>query len=199
MARPTLILASASPRRLELLKQIGITPDEVAPADIDETPWRDEKPGPHAERLAREKAAKIAKDFPGAFVLAGDTVVSVGRRILPKTESVEQAAACLNLLSGRRHQVTTGFALHTPDGELLSRGVTTIVAFKRLSDGERKAYLASDEWRGKAGGYAIQGLAAGLISYLRGSHANVIGLPLYEVAQLLEGAGFPVFHQHAKD
>ncbi len=199
MVRPTLVLASASPRRLELLKQIGITPDSVAPADIDETPWPDEKPATHAERLAREKALKVAQDHPDAFVLAGDTVVSVGRRILPKTESVEEANACLKLLSGRRHQVTTGIALHTPEGGLVSRANVSVVALKRLSDGERTAYLASEEWRGKAGGYAIQGLAAGLVSYLRGSHSNVIGLPLFDVAQLLQGAGFPVFQQPIKD
>jgi len=190
---PKLVLASASPRRLELLAQIGVTPAKVMPADVDESPWPDEAPRVHAERLARSKAEAIAKQDPDAFVLAGDTVVACGRRILPKAETVSQARECLALLSGRRHRVLTGIALLTPEGALHARVVESVVQFKRLSDAEINAYLASNEWSGKAGGYAIQGLAAGLISYLRGSHSNVVGLPLYEVAQLLEGAGYPVF------
>jgi septum formation protein len=145
------------------------------------------------ERLARDKALAIAKGRQGSYVLGGDTVVACGRRILPKAETEAEARACLALLSGRRHKVLTGIALVTPAGDLIARVIESVVQFKRLSDAEIEAYLASNEWRGKAGGYAIQGLAAGLISYLRGSHSNVIGLPLYEVAQLLEGAGYPVF------
>ncbi len=192
-APPVLILASASPRRLELLKQIGAVPSRVVPAHLDETPLAGEAPRVHAERLARTKAEVVAKTESAAFVLAGDTVVACGRRILPKAETIEQASACLALLSGRRHRVITGIALVCPGGKVQSRTVESIVAFKRLSDGERSAYLASNEWHDKAGGYAIQGLAAGLIRYLRGSHSNVVGLPLYEVAQLLQGAGYPVF------
>jgi len=188
-----LILASASPRRLDLLKQIGVTPDKVIPAEIDETPWPGEQPRAHAERLAREKAETIAKAEKDAFVLSGDTVVACGRRILPKTQTEAEARECLKLLSGRRHRVFTGVALVTPHGATQSRVSESIVQLKRLSDREIAAYLASNEWRGKAGGYAIQGLAAGLISYLRGSHSNVIGFPLFEVAQLLEGADYPVF------
>lgn len=196
---PSLILASASPRRLDLLKSIGIVPARIAPADIDETPLDGEAPAALAERLAREKALKVAASEQGTFILAGDTVVACGRRVLPKAESEKEADDCLRLLSGRRHRVISGIALITPEGALHSRAVTTIVQFKRLSDKERTAYLASDEWRGKAGGYAIQGLAAGLISYVRGSHSNVVGLPLYDVAQLLQGAGFPVFSNPTKD
>ena len=190
---PPLILASASPRRLELLKQIGVRPTRITPPQVDETLWPREAPPGHAERLARAKAKSVAKSESAAFILAGDTVVACGRRILPKAETEEQAAFCLDLLSGRRHKVITGLALITPDGKSRTRTVTSVVAFKRLSNEERSAYLASNEWRGKAGGYAIQGLAAGMISYLRGSHSNVVGLPLYDVAQLLQGAGYPVF------
>jgi len=189
---PDLILASASPRRLELLAQIGVVPTRVVPADVDESPWPGEDPRGHAERLARTKAEVIAKSIKDTFILAGDTVVACGRRILPKAETLADAEACLELLSGRRHRVYTGIALVRPDGALQSKTVVTIVSFKRLSNGERAAYLASNEWCGKAGGYGIQGLAAGLISSLRGSHSNVVGLPLYEVAQLLGGAGYPV-------
>lgn len=194
MASPTapLILASASPRRLELLKQIGIVPGKVIPADVDEAPLTGELPRAHAERLAREKAEAVAKKEPGAFVLAGDTVVACGRRILPKAESEAQARQCLALISGRRHRVMTGIALAVPGGALHTRVAESTVQFKRLSKAEVEAYVQSNEWRGKAGGYAIQGLAAGMISYLRGSHSNVVGLPLFEVAQLLTGAGYPV-------
>ena len=194
---PPLILASASPRRLELLAQVGIVPSKVVPADVDETPWPREDPRAHAERLARTKAEAIAAQEKDCFILAGDTVVACGRRILPKAETEEQAAHCLDLLSGRRHRVFTGIALVQParsneNAAMHSRTIMTIVAFKRLSDGERTAYLASNEWRGKAGGYGIQGLAAGLVKSLSGSFSNVVGLPLYEVTQLLKGAGYPV-------
>jgi len=192
-AFPKLVLASASPRRLDLLRQIGVTPDAVDPADIDETRWPKESPRAYVERLARDKASAVAARHPDGLILAGDTAVACGRRILPKTETQDEAEQCLRLLSGRRHVVLTGVALGMGGQELRTRIVETTVAFKRLSDEEKNAYLLSNEWRGKAGGYAIQGLAAGLISYLRGSHSNVVGLPLYEVAQLLQGAGYPVF------
>lgn len=184
-----LILASASPRRLALLGQIGATPDLVVSADIDETPLRDELPRDYVARIASAKAAHVAKDHGNAFVLAGDTAVACGRRILPKAENENQARDCLQLLSGRRHQVLTGIALHTPGRALLMRTVMSVVKFKRLSDEDVAMYLASDEWRGKAGGYAIQGLAAMFVSGLRGSYSNVVGLPLYDVAQMLQGAG----------
>jgi septum formation protein len=187
-----LILASASPRRLELLAQVGVVPDHVIPADVDETPWPGEDPRAHALRLAQDKAQVVARDHGDHFVLAGDTVVACGTRILPKAESEAVARECLTLLSGRRHRVLTGVALIAPGGTMTMRVVESIVQFKRLSDAEIEAYLVSNEWRGKAGGYAIQGLAAGLIRYLRGSHSNVVGLPLYEVTQLLQGAGYPV-------
>src|SRR5690242_15926813 len=155
----TLILASSSPRRRELLAQIGIVPDAIDPADIDETPRKGELPLRHAQRLATEKARLVAERHPGAFVLGADTVVGCGRRILPKAETIEQARACLTLLSGRRHRVHGGVALMTPGGKLVERRVTTAVAMKRLSPQELETYLDSTEWQGKAGGYAIQGLA----------------------------------------
>ncbi len=185
-----LILASSSPRRRELLAQIGIVPDAIDPADIDETPMKDELPPQHAQRLAGEKAALVAQRHPGAFVLGADTVVGCGRRILPKAETVEQARACLTLLSGRRHRVHGGIALVTPSGKKLERRVVTAVAMKRLSAQELDAYLASEEWHGKAGGYAIQGRAARFVREIVGSYSNVVGLPLFETAMLLEGHGF---------
>lgn len=188
---PRLILASASPRRLALLRQIGVGPDLVAPADIDETPGKDELPHRLALRLAEQKAAAVAPDHPDCFVLAADTVVGVGRRILPKAETLEEARFCLDLLSGRRHRVTTGMALGTPEGRIISRRVTTIVQFKRLSTAERDAYIASGEWEGKAGGYAIQGLAEAFVTGINGSWSNVVGLPLQSVAGLLNGNGYP--------
>jgi septum formation protein len=184
-----LILASASPRRADLLKQIGITPADICPADIDETPLKNEKPRQLALRLAGEKARTISR--PGAFVLAADTVVACGARILPKAEIIEQARVCLDLLSGRRHRVYGGIALITPDGKTVSRVVETTVSFKHLSDAEKTAYLASEEWQGKAGGYAIQGFAAGFIKSISGSYSNVVGLSLYDTLQILNGAGFP--------
>jgi septum formation protein len=186
----TLILASSSPRRRELLAQIGIVPDAIDPADIDETPRKDELPLQHAQRLAAEKAQRVAQRYPGAFVLGADTVVGCGRRILPKAETIEQARACLKLLSGRRHRVHGGIAVVTPGGKLVQRRVTTAVAMKRLSPQELDAYLDSREWQGKAGGYAIQGLAARFVREIIGSYSNVVGLPLFETAMLLEGQGF---------
>ena len=183
-----LILASASPRRLALLAQIGITPDAVAPTDIDETPLKGELPRPHAQRLARAKAAAAHRD--GAFILAADTVVAVGRRILPKAESAAQARACLELLSGRRHTVLTAVVLHAPDGRQAERVVETAVTFARLTTAQIGAYLEGGEWQGKAGGYAIQGAAAAHIRFLSGSHSAVVGLPLFETAQLLRGLGY---------
>jgi septum formation protein len=187
---PILVLASASPRRLELLRQIGIVPDTVDPADIDETPRRGELPPGHALRLAEAKARAVAPRHPGAFVLAADTVVACGRRILPKAEDAATARACLNLLSGRRHRVYGGIALVTPVGEIALRRVVTQVGIKRLSREELDAYIGGGEWQGKAGGYAIQGGAAALIPWISGSYSNVVGLPLYETAQLLAGRGY---------
>jgi septum formation protein len=189
---PKLVLASASPRRLALLRQIGIEPDHVEPADIDETPRRGELPAGHVLRLAEEKARAVRPRHPDAFILAADTVVACGRRILPKAEDEAAARACLTLLSGRRHRVYGGIALLPPNGDLGFRRVVSQVAFKRLSEMEMDAYLASREWDGKAGGYAIQGRAAALISWIAGSYSNVVGLPLYETAQLLAGCGYRV-------
>jgi len=189
---PILVLASASPRRLELLRQIGIVPDHVEPADIDETPRRGELPAGHVVRLAEAKARAVRPRHPGAFILAADTVVACGRRILPKAEDEATARACLDLLSGRRHRVYGGVALLTPAGELATRRVISQVAFKRLSEEELAAYLSSGEWHGKAGGYAIQGHAAALIPWIAGSYSNVVGLPLYETVQLLAGRGYRV-------
>ncbi|MBO9558112.1 MAG: septum formation protein Maf [Caulobacter sp.] len=188
--RTPLVLASASPRRLDLLAQVGVAPDRVDPADIDETPLRDETPRRHALRLAVEKARAVAPRSPGAIVLAADTVVAVGRRILPKAETPEQAAYCLKLLSGRNHKVLTGVAAVAPDGREASRLVETRVQFKHLSDQERADYLAGGEWSGKAGGYGVQGVAGGFIVDLHGSYTSVVGLPLYETLNLLTGMGY---------
>jgi nucleoside triphosphate pyrophosphatase len=185
-----LVLASASPRRVELLRQIGIVPDHIDPAEIDETPLRGELPPGHVLRLAEAKARAVMPRHPGAFILAADTVVACGRRILPKAEDAATARACLTLLSGRRHRVYGAIALVTPGGEVAVRRVMSQVAFKRLSDPEMRAYLESGEWQGKAGGYAIQGKAAALIPFVSGSYSSVVGLPLYETAQLLAGRGY---------
>jgi len=185
-----LVLASASPRRLELLRQVGIEPDEVEPAGIDESPKKNELPPALVMRLAEAKARAIQSRHPDAFVLAADTVVACGRRILPKAETEAAARACLLLLSGRRHRVYTGLALGTPDGAINLRRVMSQVAFKRLSNAEIDAYLATGEWRGKAGGYAIQGRAAALVRWISGSYSNIVGLPLYETVQLLTGRGY---------
>ena len=187
---PRLILASASPRRLALLAQIGITPDEVIATDIDEAPLKAEPPRPHAQRLARAKAAAAARE--NAYILAADTVVSLGRRILPKAETEAQARTCLALLSGRRHHVLTAVVLQAPDGRRAERVADSTVTFARLTQPQIDAYIATGEWHGKAGGYAIQGAAAAHIRFLSGSHSNVVGLPLFETAQLLRGLGFPL-------
>ena len=197
-AQPRLILASASPRRLDLLAQMGVRPDAVISADIDESVRPQETPRALAERLARQKAEAVAVDAPDALVLGADTVVACGRRILPKAESVEDARACLALLSGRAHRVFTGVCLRRPDGAAV-RVVETRIKMKRLSEEELSAYLQSEEWRGKAGGYAAQGAAAAFISHMVGSYTAVVGLPLYETAQLLSGAGRPVAKAIAGD
>jgi septum formation protein len=197
--RPRLVLASASARRLQLLGQIGIEPDKLLPAEIDEAPLRRELPRGLARRLAQTKA-EVARhnagrdpDLDGCFILAADTVVAVGRRILPKPELTEEATACLRLLSGRAHRVFTGLCLITPRGRMRGRLVETRVRFKRLSREEIEHYLATGEWEGKAGGYAIQGRAGGFVTRLIGSYSNVVGLPLYETMSLLVGEGYPVY------
>jgi septum formation protein len=189
-AGPRLVLASESPRRRDLLRQIGIEPDAIDPPAIDESVRPRELPAPHAERLAQAKALSVAPRHAGAFILAADTVVAVGRRILPKAEEESTARACLDLLSGRRHMVHGAIALVGPDGSCRRRLVRSAVRFKRLSHDEIGAYLSSGEWRGKAGGYAIQGRAAMLVHEMSGSYSNIVGLALYETAQLLHGAGF---------
>lgn len=197
-SRPKLVLASASPRRLALLQQSGIEPDALLPADLDETPLKSESPKELARRLAREKAevarraARAGEDTREAYVLSADTVVAMGKRILPKAEIVEEADACLRLLSGRTHRVYTAVCLVTPRDALRERLVETRLRFKRLSRQDLEGYLASGEWRGKAGGYAIQGIAGTFAVKLVGSYTNVVGLPLYETISLLDGEGFPV-------
>jgi septum formation protein len=187
---PRLVLASASPRRRELLGRLGLEAERIAPAHIDETPQPGELPRAYAIRVAREKA--LAAACHDAHVLAGDTVVAAGRRILPKTEEEAEARACLELLSGRRHTVYSAIALRGPDGTLRERLSETEVRFKRLSEQEIRDYLAGGEWHGKAGGYAIQGSAEGLVAWLQGSHSGVVGLPLFETRALLKAAGFPI-------
>jgi septum formation protein len=186
---PILVLASASPRRLDLLRQIGITPDLIDPAEIDETPLPKELPPVLVLRLARAKAEAVRLRHPDAYVLAADTTVACGRRILGKPNNEQAARACLTLLSGRRHRVYGGIAVAAPGGRIATRRVVSQVGFKRLSELEMAAYLATGEWRGKAGGYAIQGCAAALIDWMSGSYSNVVGLPLFETAQLLTGLG----------
>jgi septum formation protein len=185
-----LILASASPRRLDLLARIGVVPDIVLPAEIDETPLKGELPLPYARRMAAAKAEAVAQ--AGALTLAADTVVAAGRRILPKTESGEEARAALSLLSGRRHRVLSAVTLIDAEGRARHRLSTSIVIFKRLSAEEIDAYLAAGEWRGKAGGYAIQGRAEALVRAVSGSHSGVVGLPLFETRALLRAAGYPL-------
>lgn len=184
----SLILGSSSPRRRELIARLGIEPARIAAAEIDETPQPQELPRPYAIRMAREKAHAIAGD--GAYVLAGDTVVALGRRILPKAEDEATARRCLELMSGRRHRVLSAVALKYPDGTLRERLSETIVRFKPLSRAEIDSYIAGGEWHGKAGGYAIQGSAEGLIAWIGGSHSGVMGLPLFETRALLKAAGF---------
>jgi septum formation protein len=198
IGRPKFVLASGSPRRLALINQVGIEPDMLLPADVNETPLRGELPRACATRLAKAKAqaaltiVRQDEDVKGAFILAADTVVAVGRRILPKAELLEEASQCLRLLSGRNHRVYTAICLVTPKEGFRQRLVETRVRFKRLSDTDMEAYLASGEWRGKAGGYAAQGLAGTFIVKMVGSYTNVIGLPLYESMALLDGEGYPI-------
>jgi septum formation protein len=198
IGRPKFVLASGSPRRLSLVNQIGIEPDALRPADVDEMPLRGELPRACANRLARNKAeaalaaVKLDDELSGAYILAADTVVAVGRRILPKAELLDEAAQCLRLLSGRNHRVHTAICLVTPKETYRQRLVETRVRFKRLSEADIEAYLASGEWRGKAGGYAAQGIAGGFVVKLVGSYSNVIGLPLYETLTLLGGEGYPI-------
>ena len=185
-----LILASASPRRLDLLARIGVVPDAVLPAEIDETPLNGELPVRYACRMAAAKTAAVAE--PGALILAADTVVAAGRRILPKAESEAEARAALALLSGRRHRVHSAVTLIDAQGQARHRLSTSTVAFKRLSGEEIAAYLAGGEWRGKAGGYAIQGRAEALVRSVSGSHSGVVGLPLFGTRALLRAAGYPL-------
>jgi nucleoside triphosphate pyrophosphatase len=185
-----LVLASASPRRLDLLAQVGLAPDAVDPAAIDEAPHSSEPPARHAIRLAEAKARAVVPRHPGAFVLAADTVVACGRRILPQALEREAARECLTLLSGRRHRVHGGVALIAGEGRVITRRVETVVAFRRLDAAEIDEYLATGEWHGKAGGYAIQGMAARFIRMIIGSYTNVVGLPLFETVNLLAGQGF---------
>lgn len=190
-SRLSLVLASASPRRVDLLKQVGIVPDEILPADIDETPHKGERPNALARRLAVEKARVVAALRPGAFVLAADTVVAAGRRILPKAEDPDTARMCLETLSGRRHRVCGGIALIAPGGRVATRLVQSLVRFKRLSSAEIDAYIASGEWEGKAGGYGIQGRAAAFVTFVSGAdQSNILGLSLYDTLALLDGAGY---------
>jgi septum formation protein len=189
MTSHPLTLASASPRRLALLAQIGIVPTEIRAPDIDETPRRAEKPRFYVRRMAVEKLAAVQN--PG-FVLAADTVVAAGARILPKTLTAAAAETCLRLLSGRRHDVLTAIAVRDPAGRVTARTVASVVGFARLDERQIRAYLAGGEWHGKAGGYAIQGLAAGFIDFLSGSYSGVVGLPLHETAKLLRGLGYVV-------
>jgi septum formation protein len=188
-----LILASASPRRLDLLKRIGVVPDAVVAAEIDESVPSGELPRQHAARLAREKAEAVAGQAPDALVLAADTVVAVGRRILPKVEDEATLRACMKLLSGRRHRVLTGVALALPGGGgMRERLVETMIAMKRLSDEEIDYYASHGEWRGKAGGYALQGYGEVYVRHIAGSYSNVVGLPLAETRVLLKSAGYPL-------
>jgi nucleoside triphosphate pyrophosphatase len=203
VSRPRLVLASGSPRRLALLAQIGVDPDSVLPADVDETPRRGETPRGLAQRLAAEKASRSAAiaakapELAPCLTLAADTVVCVNRRILPKCEIRNEAEACLRLLSGRAHRVYTGLALQTPGGILRRRLIETRVRFKRLSGEEIEAYLSTGEWRGKAGGYAVQGLAGAFVVRVVGSYTNVVGLPLAETCALLVGEGYHPHRQWA--
>jgi septum formation protein len=196
--RLKLVLASGSPRRLQLLGQIGIEPDRIVPVTIDETPRKSELPRNLAKRLARAKAEaayeqlKAQPDFANTAILAADTVVGLGRRCLPKAELIDQAAACMRILSGRAHRVFTALALVTAKGHMRQRLVETRVRFKRLSHEDIESYLASGEWRGKAGGYAVQGFAGAFVIKLSGSYSNIVGLPLYETMTLLTGEGYPV-------
>ena len=187
-AERPLILASASPRRVELLRQVGIVPDEIAPADIDEAVHDGELPRAYASRMALEKALAVQSRTPDNLILAADTVVACGRRILPKAEDLDTARRCLTRLSGRRHQVIGGVCLLVNGQQPRRRSVVTTVKFKRLTKSEIDGYLATDEWVGKAGGYAIQGFAAKFVCFLSGSYSNVVGLPLHETCKLIDAA-----------
>ena len=187
-----LILASESPRRLQLLERIGVTPDAIVPANVDESVPPGELPRDHALRLAREKAETVGAREPQALVLAADTVVAVGRRILPKVEDEATLRACMELLSGRRHRVLTGVALFVPGGGVRERLVETMIAMKRLSQEEIDFYASHGEWRGKAGGYALQGYGEVYVRHIAGSYSNVVGLPVAETRVLLKSAGYPV-------
>ncbi len=188
--RAPLVLASASPRRADLLRQIGVDGFDVRPADIDETPLKNETPRLLAVRLACAKGEAAAATAAGAWVVSGDVVVAVGRRVLPKTETEDEARACLTLLSGRNHRVLAAVAVIAPDGRRASRLSESKVAFKRLTPKDISDYIASGEWRGKAGGYAIQGRAAAFVLDLQGSYTGVVGLPVYETLCLLQGLGW---------
>ena len=198
IGNPKLVLASGSPRRVQLINQVGIEPDSLRPADIDETPERGELPRACANRLARAKAeaalalVRVDEELKGSYILSADTVVAVGRRILPKAELLDEAAQCLRLLSGRNHRVHTAICLVTPKETFRQRLVETKVRFKRLSEEDIEAYLSSGEWRGKAGGYAAQGLAGAFMVKIVGSYSNIVGLPLYETTTLLAGEGYPI-------
>lgn len=185
---PPLVLASASPRRLDLLRQVGFEPAEIDPPDVDETPAARELPRAYALRMAVAKLAAVASRHPGSIVVAADSVVVCGRRILPKAEIESEARACLGRLSGRRHRVLGGVAVGAPDGRVRTCLVETVVRFKRLEAAEVEDYVQSGEWRGKAGGYAIQGRAARFVEFLSGSYSNVVGLPLFETVKLLKSA-----------
>ena len=190
MAQQNFILASSSPRRLALLKDIGITPDHVIAADINETQKPRELPRALAARLAHEKLLAVAAKNSDAFVLAADTVVACGRRVLPKAENADQVRECLTLLSGRRHHVYTGVAIRTPEGKVMQRIGDSTVIFRQLQSVDIDAYVQGGEGIGKAGGYAIQGQAAAMIRFISGSYSNIVGLPLFEVAQMLRGTGY---------
>ena len=198
IGRPRLVLASGSPRRLALINQAGIEPDGLRPANIDETPIKGELPRACANRLARAKAeaalasVRLDDELKDAFILAADTVVAVGRRILPKAELLDEAAQCLRYLSGRNHRVYTAICLVTPKEAFRQRLIETRVRFKRLSEDDIRAYIGSGEWRGKAGGYAVQGIAGSFVVKMVGSYSSVVGLPLYESVTLLGGEGFPI-------
>lgn len=185
-----LILASASPRRLDLLAQVGIIPDQIIPAAIDETPRKDELPRAYALRMACEKAHAVHLHHQGSYILAADTVVVCGRMILPKAETAAQARQCLTKLSGRRHRVMNGMALVNPEGVLKTRFQDTVVQFKRLTTEDINAYVESGDWQGKAGGYAIQGRAAAFVKFIQGSYSTVVGLSLYDVNQMLKSSGY---------
>jgi septum formation protein len=187
-----LILASASPRRVALLARLGITPAAIDPADIDETPLKAERPRAHALRLARTKAERVASRHPDQFVLAADTVVAVGARILPKAEDEKTARACLALMSGRRHHVITAVALVCPDGRLRETRSESTVIFHRLTAAATDALIEAGDWQGKAGGYALQGAAEAHVRWMAGSWSGIVGLPLAQTRQLLVSAGYPL-------